>query len=129
MKSPTICCLSVLLAMCAASVSQNIVTNKMGRAEAVKVVSALPKGMRHKDAVKVLESKGLKGESGGPCFHNTWFRSYLLAGGDHLALGYVPQLAETNEFHVRLAESRLWEALINDSNGSRVVVITLTNAP
>lgn len=128
MKSVTICWFLVLT-ISACSLAQTIVTNKIGRAEAVKVVSALAKGTQHKDAVKVLESKGLKGEGGGPCLHGTWFRCYTLAGGDYLAVGYVPQLPRSNDFRLLLAESRLSEAYINDSNGIRVLVITLTNAP
>ena len=111
------------------SFAQIIVTNKIGRAEALKIVSQLPKGMRHADALKVLERNGLRGESGGPSFHHTWFRCYSLADGDSLALGYLPPLRHTNDFLAQLAESRLAEAHISNSNGVRIIEITLINAP
>lgn len=104
----------------------------MGRAEAIKIVSQLPRGMRHADAVGVLDHYGLRRESHGPAHHNTWFMFYDLADGDSLELGYMPPLRGTNDYEgflAQLANSRLSEAYIRDSNNISVINITLTNAP
>ncbi len=49
----------IFLTLSSYAVSQTLATNRLRMAEAVKVVSRLPKGMRQANVVEVLQRKGL----------------------------------------------------------------------
>lgn len=124
--------LSLLLFLCGYGFSQIVRTNNVGREEAITIVSQLTRGMRHGDAVKVLDRLGLKREEGGPSMHNTDYHSYNLADGCYLTLGYTDERVHgTNwsDYIAALANSRLIEASIIGTNGILITNLTLRKAP
>ena len=128
MKALTISLLLSLLIFTNHLFGQIAATNKIARAEAIRIASHLTVGMRQADASEVLVRGGFQEVSAATSFHSCFQQYYPLADGCDLCLEYMPTLSSTNSMILRLRSSQLQQASIN-SNGVQIISIMLTNTP
>jgi hypothetical protein len=124
MKAITIFCLLGLLVSYAIAQTFSA-TNKIDRVQAAKIASRLKVGMREEDAEKVLAQSGItNGAFKVGCSHG-WTSAFILSDGCSLALDIAPKQARTDGAWA----GGLLRAADIQSNGVKIVSITLTNAP
>jgi hypothetical protein len=106
--------------------AQRFPTNDVSQAKAVQIASRLWVGMKEEDAAKVVDKQnGLK--SGGDVGDSIgWTRFYLLSNGCFLDLHMDPKQVRTDG---RWGGNGLLKSASIQSNGVKIVSITLTNAP
>lgn len=116
---------SVLLGIVVCSFAQRFPTNNVSQTEAIRFTSRLWAGMREEEIASALDkpsglrSGGRVGDSFG------WTRFYYLSNGCFLDLAIEPKRVRTDGAW----EGGLLRAASIQSNGVKVVSITLTNAP
>lgn len=106
--------------------AQRFPTNEVSQAKAMLVATRLWVGMKEEDVAKVVDKEnGLK--SGGSAGDSIgWTRFYLLSNGCFLDLQMEPKEVVTNG---RWGGNGLLKSASIQSNGVKILSITLTNAP